>query len=84
MPNIDQILMELEADIVGGATQVARQRELVADLSLRGQSAAFAAEILAELETIQARHIFLRDKLRAELTRRAWTGQDNLPERQGV
>jgi DNA-binding transcriptional MocR family regulator len=84
LPNIDQILTEIEADIAAGEAQLARQRELVADLEVRGQGVAFAAEILAELETIQARQIFLRDRLRAERTRRAWTGQDNTPIRQRV
>ncbi|GGC88612.1 hypothetical protein [Chelatococcus reniformis] len=76
MPNIQHMLDELEADIAAGEVQLVRQRELIADLEMRGQNPAFAKSIVKELKAIQAKQVALRDKLRAEVIRRAWLDQD--------
>ncbi|GGC93238.1 hypothetical protein [Chelatococcus reniformis] len=76
MPNIEHMLEELEADIAAGEDQLVRQRELIADQEIRGQNPAFAKSIIKELKAIQAKQVALREKLRAEVTRRAWSDQD--------
>jgi hypothetical protein len=81
MPNIEQMLTEIEADLAAGEAQPVRQRELIADQEMRGQNPAFAKSIVRELKAIQGKQAGLRDKLRAEVTRRAWLSQDAAADR---
>jgi hypothetical protein len=76
MSNVQQMLMEVEADIAHCDAELERQRELIADMQFRGQSSAFAKGILKELKSIRAKQRALCDELRAEAVRRAWLDQD--------
>jgi hypothetical protein len=77
------MLDEIDADIAAGEVQLVRQHELIADLEKRGQNPAFAKSIVKELKAIQAKQIALRDKLMAEVARRALPGHETPTKRNG-
>ncbi|GGC90143.1 hypothetical protein [Chelatococcus reniformis] len=74
MPNVLAQLEQIELDILACEEQMARQHEVIDELRASGDSSDFAAMILQDLEDIQAKQISLRDKLRAEVARRALAG----------
>jgi hypothetical protein len=66
---IAQYLAQAEHHISDGERNLARQRELVAELERDGCDATMAADTLAQFAQIQALHIADRDRLRRKLAK---------------
>jgi hypothetical protein len=62
-------LAQAEEHVLLGASHIARQKEIVAELERDGHAdaAITARDLLATFETTQASHVTDRDRLRAEL-----------------
>jgi hypothetical protein len=58
-----------EEHVALGATNVARQREIIAKLERDGHDATQARALLAQFEQLQATHVTDRDRLLSELER---------------
>ena len=56
-----------EEHVALGAKNVARQREIIAELERDGHDATQAWELLAQLEQLQAMHVADRERLLGEL-----------------
>ena len=56
-----------EEHVALGATNVARQREIIAELERDGHDATQARELLVQFEQLQAMHVAGRERLQREL-----------------
>jgi hypothetical protein len=63
-------LRRAEEHVVVGAKNVARQRDIIAELERNGQDTTQALALLAHFEQLQAMHIADRDRLLEELHER--------------
>ena len=61
-------LAEAEEHIATGDKNIARQRDVIAQLELDGRDTASARTFLHEFEQLQARHIAERERLLRELS----------------
>jgi hypothetical protein len=64
---IINMLQAAEDHVASGATQIAKQRDLISRLGGAGEDATGAVALLHELQRTQERHVEDRDRLRAEL-----------------
>jgi arginine repressor len=64
---LQEYLALVERLIAAGERQIARQREIVAQLEHDGHDISEATKLLDQLEQLQALHIADRDRLRKEL-----------------
>ena len=60
-------LAQAECHVAEGERNIARQREIVAQLECDGHDADQAARLLRSFEELQALHVADRDRLRKEL-----------------
>ena len=65
---LERHLARVEERIAIGATNIARQRELIAELERDGHDASQANQMLAQFLDLQAMHIADRDRLIKELS----------------
>ena len=56
-----------EDHVASGASQIAKQRDLISQLGLTGEDATGAVALLHEMQRTQEQHVDDRDRLRAEL-----------------
>ena len=61
-------LAQVEEQVAIGATNIARQRDLIAELHRDGHHASQAKQMLAQFLDLQAMHIADRDRLIKELS----------------
>lgn len=60
-------LTQAERHVALGESHVARQKQIVAALAMRGSDDGIARALLAQFEALLALHVAGRDRLRAEL-----------------
>ena len=60
-------LAEAERDVAQGEDQLARQRDLIAELEGSDRDTSSAKEVLSTLEATQALHLVDRERIRQEL-----------------
>ena len=65
---LERHLARVEERVAIGATNIARQRELIAELERDGHDASQAKQMLAQFLDLQAMHIADRDRLIKELS----------------
>lgn len=64
---IINLLQAAEDHVASGASQIAKQRDLISQLGLAGEDATGAIAFLHEMQRTQEQHVDDRDRLRAEL-----------------